>query len=174
MRGRIGVAAVLMSAAVATSCGYSTGGHGELLPATIHTLAVPAFVNATTRYKITDVMAEAITREFITRTRYKIVADPNAADAVLHGTVLNYTSATTVLDPTTGRASAVDIHVYLHLDLTERATGKVLFTRPYMDVRERYQISVDPTAFFEESDEAIKRASAQTAQQVVSAILENF
>ena len=43
-----------------------------------------------------------------------------------------------------------------------------------MDVRERYQISVDPGAFFEESDTAIKRASEQTARQVVSAILENF
>jgi hypothetical protein len=60
------------------------------------------------------------------------------------------------------------------LDLTERTTGKVLFTRPFMDVRERYQISTDAAAFFEESDEAIKRASEQTARQVVSAILENF
>ena len=175
MRARIAVAAVVfVSLGLCASCGYSTGGRGELLPATIHTIAVPAFVNATTRYKITDVMAEAITREFITRTRYKIVANPDAADVVLRGTVLNYTSATTVLDPTTSRASAVDLHVYLHLELVERATGKVLFTRPYMDVRERYQVSVDPTAFFEESDEAIKRASEQTASQVVSAILENF
>ena len=135
---------------------------------------MPAFVNATTRYKITDVMAEAITREFITRTRYKIVANPNEADAVLHGTVLNYTSATTVLDPTTGRASAVDIHIYLRLELVERATGKVLYTRPIMDVRERYQVSVDASAFFEESDPAIRRASEETARQVVSAILDNF
>jgi RNase P/RNase MRP subunit p29 len=174
MRGHIAAAVALMSIGLSASCGYSTGGRGELLPKTIHTIAVPAFVNATTRYKITDVMAEAITREFITRTRYQIVANPDAADAVLHGTVINYTSATTVLDPTTSRASAVDLHVYLRLDLTERTTGKVLFTRPFMDVRERYQISTDAASFFEESDEAIKRASEQTARQVVSAILENF
>ena len=174
MKGSIAALVALTSAVLTAACGYSTGGRGELLPATLHTIAVPAFVNATTRYKITDVMAEAITREFITRTHYKIVANPDAADAVLHGTVLNYTSATTVLDPTTGRASAVDLHVYLRLELTERATSKVLFTRPFMDVRERYQISVDPSAFFEESDEAIRRASEQTARQVVSAILENF
>jgi hypothetical protein len=160
--------------ALLTSCGYSTGGKGALLPSTLHTIAIPALTNATTRYKITDVLAEAITREFTTRTRYRIVSNPDQADAVLHGTVLNYTSAATVLDPSTGRASAVDIHIYLRLDLTERATSKVLFTRPFMDVRDRYQISVDPGAFFEESDEAIQRASEQTARQVVSAILENF
>ncbi len=159
---------------LSSSCGYSTGGHASLLPATIQTIAIPPFTNASTRYKITDGLPEAITREFATRTRYKIVVDPAAADAVLHGTVTNYTSGVTVVDPTTGRASAVDIHVWLRLSLEERATGKILFTRPLMDVRERYQISLDPGAFFEESDDAIKRASEQTARQVVSAILENF
>ena len=43
-----------------------------------------------------------------------------------------------------------------------------------MEVRERYQISTDPSVFFEESDAALDRASQQTARQVVSAILENF
>ena len=165
---------LIMGSLLLSSCGYQAGGRGDLLPKTIHTIAVPPFTNATNRYKITDVMAEAITREFITRTRYKVVPNPDAADAVLRGAVINYTSNATVFDPTTGRATAVDIHVYLRLTLEERATGKILFTRPNMEVRERYQVSVTPSAFFEESDAAIARASEQTARQVVSAILENF
>jgi RNase P/RNase MRP subunit p29 len=167
-------ATIAIAAALLASCGYHAGGRGDLLPSTIQTIAIPPFTNATNRYKITDVMAETVTREFISRTRYKIVTDPNAADAVLRGTVVNYTSAATVFDPVTGRATAADIHVYLRLTLEERATGKILFNRPAMDVRERYQVSVTPGAFFEESDEAIQRASEQTARQVVSAILENF
>jgi len=170
----IATASAALFSMSSSSCGYHTGGRGELLPATIKTIAIPPFTNATTRYKITDGLAEAITREFTTRTRYKIVVNPEAADAVLRGTVTNYISGVTVVDPTTGRASAVDIHIYLRLSLEERATGKILFTRPGMDVRERYQISLDPGAFFEESDDAVKRASEQTARQVVSAILENF
>ena len=170
MKAAMAAAAVVLL----SSCGYHAGGRGDLLPKTLQTIAIPPFTNATTRYKITDLLPEAITREFISRTRYKIVTNPDAADAVLRGAVTNFVAAATVFDPTTGRASAVDIHVYLQLSLVERATGKVLFTRPYMDVRERYQISVDPGAFFEESDPAIARASEQTARQVVSAILENF
>jgi hypothetical protein len=168
--------AACAAAAVAlfSSCGYHTGGRGDLLPKTLQSIAIPPFANSTTRYKITDQLPEAITREFISRTRYKIVTNPDAADAVLKGAVTNFVAAATVFDPTTGRASAVDIHVVLQLSLVERVTGKVLFTRPYMDVRERYQISVDPGAFFEESDMAVARASEQTARQVVSAILENF
>jgi hypothetical protein len=164
----------IVMAACLYSCGYQTGGHANLLPATIHTIAIPPFTNATTRYKITDELAESITREFTSRTRYKIVVNPDAADAVLRGSVTNFTSGVTVVDPTTGRASAVDIHIYLRLSLEERSTGKVLFTRPFMEVRERYQVSLDPGTFFEESDDAIKRAGEQTARQVVSAILEDF
>jgi hypothetical protein len=170
-------AAVFLSASLSislSSCGYHTGGRADLLPSTIRTIAIPAFTNATTRYKITDELPEAITREFATRTRYKIVVKPEDADAVLHGVVTNYFSGVTVVDPTTGRGSAVDLHVYLRLTLEERATGKILFTRPLMEVRERYQVSLAPGAFFEESDDALKRASEQAARQVVSAILENF
>lgn len=110
-------------------------------------------------------------REFIARTRYRIVSDPNKADAVLRGTVTNYIAGATIV---VQNATAVDVHVYLQLSLTERATGKVLFTRPAMEVRERYEVSVDPKQYFEESDAALDRVSRTLAQQVVTAILENF
>jgi outer membrane lipopolysaccharide assembly protein LptE/RlpB len=164
------VCAILLTSA----CGYHTGGHADLVPKTVHTIAIPAFTNGTTRYKLTDQLPEAIAREFIARTRYRIVSDADTADAVLTGSVMTYTSFPTVFDPTTGRASAVEVHVTMRVDLVERATGKKLYTRPNFEMRERYQISIDPAAFFEESDAALARASEQTAQQVVSSILDNF
>jgi hypothetical protein len=165
---------VFVAALLAASCGYHTGGRADLVPKTVHTVSIPAFHNATTRYKLTDQLPEAIAREFIARTRYRIVSDPGAADAVLEGTVLSYSSFTTVVDPNSQRASAVELHVALRIDLRERATGKILYTRPNFEVRERYQISIDPAAYFEESDAALARASQQTARQVVSSILEAF
>jgi hypothetical protein len=173
---RVFVVAVALSfgAILSVSCGYHTGGHADLLPKEIKTIAIPPFANNTTRYRLTEYLPEAISREFITRTRYRVVPNPEMADAILKGSVTNYQANATVFDPATGRASAVDIHVYLQISLVERATGKVLFNRPNMEVRERYQISTDATAFFEESVPAMERASQQTARQVVSAILENF
>lgn len=159
---------------LASACGYHTAGHADLVPKTVHTIAIPAFSNETTRYKLTDQLPEAIAREFIARTRYRIISDPDSADAVLTGSVLTYTSFPTVFDPTNNRASAVEVHVTMRLELVERATGKKLYTRPNFEMRERYQISIDPAAFFEESDAALARASEQTAQQVVSSILNNF
>lgn len=168
------LAPVALATLLAAACGYHVAGRADLVPKNIQTIAIPAFTNVTTRYKLTDRLPEAISREFISRTRYRIVSDPDQADAVLRGSVLNYSSYPTIFDPATGRASGVQLQVTLQVSLVERASGKVLFSRPRMEVRERYQISTDPTVFFEESDAALDRASQQTARQVVSSVLENF
>ena len=90
---------------VLVSCGYQFAATDTVLPKTIHTVAIPAFTNLTTRYKLTDQLPEAISREFITRTRYRMVSDPNTADAVLRGAVINYSFYPTIFDPATGRAA---------------------------------------------------------------------
>ena len=54
------------------------------------------------------------------------------------------------------------------------ATGKVLYSRPNMDARERYEVSVNEQQYFEESDAALNRLAKAVAQQVVSGILNNF
>src|SRR5258708_29985069 len=112
------------------------------MPKTIQSVCIPAFKNATSRYKLTERLPEAISREFIARTRYHIVSNCDAADAALRGTVLNYLANQTTVDPTTGRATAADIHVILSVTFTERATGKQLYGNANFDARERYQISV--------------------------------
>ncbi len=167
-------AGVFLAAMVLAGCGYKVSGHADTMPKTVQTICIPAFSNATTRYKLTDRLAEAMAREFISRTRYHIVSDPNTADAVLHGTVINYIAGATVIDPITSRATAADIHVYLKIELVERATGKVLFNRPSIDARERYEISANELQYFEESDAALDRVAKSVAQLVVSSILSNF
>ena len=156
------------------SCGYKFGAADTTLPKTVHTIAIPAFNNLSTRYKLTDQIPEAISREFLTRTRYRVVPDTNTADAVLRGAVVNYSFNPTIFDPANGRAAYAELHVTLSVTLTERATGKVLFERKNFDVRETYKISPNATQYFEESDPALKRAGQQVARSVVSAVLENF
>lgn len=157
-----------------TGCGYHVGGKSDLLPKNIHTVAIPPFKNLTVRYNLADRLAAAITREFISRSRYQIITDPTQADAVLTGTILNFASYPTIFDPATGRAAGVQIQVNLQLTFVERATGKVLFTRPNYDFRERYEVSVDQTQYFEESGQGLERLSRDVARTLLSAILEAF
>jgi hypothetical protein len=166
-------AAVCLLAAALTGCGYHVSGHADLLPKTIKTIAVPAFGNVTIRYKLADRLATQVTREFIERTRYAVVADPKQADAVLTGAVVNFVSYPTNFDPVTSRASGVQAIAYLQLMLMDR-TGKVLFNRPNMEIRERYEISVDAASYFDESGPAMDRLARDVARTVVSAVLENF
>jgi hypothetical protein len=169
MRELLAIAAILLSA-----CGYHVGGKADLLPKNIRTVAVTSFGNVTTRYKLAERLPADITREFISRTRYRIVADPRQADAVLSGAVVNFNAFPGIFDPASGRATGVQAIVTLQLTLTDKATGAVLFSRPGVEFRERYEISVDPTSYFDESTAALERLSRDVARSVVSAVLENF
>jgi hypothetical protein len=157
-----------------TCCGYHTAGHGDLIPTTVKTICIPAFKNASSRYKLSDHLPEAISREFISRTKYHISTNTDTCDAVLRGTLLNYLASQTVVPVSIGRAVAAEVHVILSVTLTERATGKVLYSNLNFDQRERYEISTDPIAYFEESDAGLNRVATQLARKVVSEILNKF
>jgi hypothetical protein len=164
----------LTASLLAPGCGYHVSGHADLMPRNIKTIAIPAFGNVTTRYQLARLLPADITREFLSRTHYAIVADPSQADAVLTGTVTNFAFFSTVNDPVSARATAAQAVVTLTVTLTNRATGAVLFSRQGAEFRERYEISVDPVAYFDESGTAMQRLSRDVARSVVAAILEGF
>lgn len=158
----------------ATSCGYHVAGKADLVPKDVLTIGIPPFRNATTRYRLTEKIPIAITREFIARTKYKIPPDPAGADAILQGAVNNVVAFPTVYDPVTGRASGVQVQVVLSINFKHTKTGKVIYSNPSMEFRQRYEISSDPLAYFDESTGAFERLSRDVATAIVTAILENF
>ncbi len=174
MNRRAGVLVAFAAAALLAGCGYHVGGQAVLMPPKVKTIAIPAFSNGTTRYKLARILPRDIAREFITRTRYKIVADPNEADAVLNGSLVNFNAYPTLSDPSTGRAASVEVVVVVDLTLTDRQTGKVIWSRKGAEFRDRYQIASNPADYFDESGTAIERVSATVARAAVSAILEAF
>ena len=68
------------------------------------------------------------------------------------------------MDQVTGRAAGVQVLVVLQLNLyRQKDHGKVIYSRPNMEVRNRYEIAIDPHAYFEESDLALERVSRDVA-----------
>lgn len=168
-------AAVLGAAFGLAGCGYHIAGSQSTLPKTLHTIAVPPFENATIRYRLTNLLAQDIGRELISRTKYQVISDASQADAVLHGTVLSYLAYPTLIDQAIGRTSALQVNVTLSVSLTDRATGKVLFNRPSYEAHERYEASVTNNyQYFDESTSAVQRLSKDVARDVVTSILDNF
>src|SRR5579864_2921207 len=84
----------------ASGCGYRVVGRANTLPAEARTIAIPAFTNRTTTYRIEQIFTEAVTREFIARTKYRVVPEADGADLVLQGEVTNIASGAVLYDPT--------------------------------------------------------------------------
>jgi len=166
--------ALILAALSAFSCGYHVAGKSDVMPQTIQAIAVVPFGNRTIKYQLARDLPADISREFISRSRYKIVTDPNAADAVLSGDVVNFYAGAIVVDQVSGRATVMQASAFLKVTLTERATGKVLFSRPLFEARERYEISVSPQTYFDEGGAGMARLSKDVARDVVTSILENF
>lgn len=160
--------------ALASSCGYHVAGKANLMPADIQVIGIPPFQNATTRYKLTEKFPALLTREFLSRTKYQIVPDANGADAVLQGTINTILAFPLLFDPTTGRASGVQIQAVIAVNLRNMKTNTFLYNNPGFDFRQRYEISTDPLAFFDESTPAFERMGRELAAAVVTAVLENF
>lgn len=165
-------AAPALLAVLASGCGYRMAGRGDLIPATVKTIAVQPFGNATTSYKLARLLPSDISREFIARTRYRLVTDPNQADAVLTGNLATFSAYPIV--SADNRGTTVQAVVNVQVKLTNRATGQVIYEKPGAEYRERYEISVDPAAYFDESGTAMERLSKDVARSVVSAILNAF
>ena len=67
--------APLASLLFCAGCGYHTAGHVVQLPESVKTIAVPAFKNETTTYRIEQMLTSSVVREFTTRTHYRILND---------------------------------------------------------------------------------------------------
>jgi outer membrane lipopolysaccharide assembly protein LptE/RlpB len=166
--------AMLMVLTLITSgCGYHTAGKASRIPTEVKTLAVPAFTNQTQTYRVEAVLTEAVVREFNTRTHYRIVTDPDGADAVLRGTVTGTQLAPLTYDSNTGRASSALVTVNMRVVLTAK-NGRVLYANSNFTYREQYQVSRELPSFFEEQGPAVQRLAQDFARTLVSNVLEMY
>jgi outer membrane lipopolysaccharide assembly protein LptE/RlpB len=155
-------------------CGYHVAGRTSALPPDWETIAVPAFKNDTTRYRIEQRMTEAVIREFLQRTKYPVVQDPQSADAVLHGEVLTIETTPVLFNATTGEVTTMLVTVHTKVLLVDNKTLKAVYHMDDMVFRQEYQISTDVQSFFEEQDPALERMSRAFAAKLVSNVVENF
>jgi len=166
--------ALVLLCLAAIGCGYHTAGHTSTIPENVRTIAIPAFVNQTQTYKIEQMLTTAVVREMVTRTHYHVVDQADAdADATLRGTVLSTYTTPLTYDSKTGRAASLLVVISMKVALQDK-DGKVLYQNPSYLFREQYEVSRDPTSFFEEDSPAFQRLSRDFAQTLVSNILEGF
>lgn len=165
---------VILAALIISGCGYHVAGEATTLPQGWDSIAVPAFTNATTSYRIEQKFTEAVIREFISRSKYHIVQHTAAANAVLHGEVLSIETAPMLFNATTGEVTTMLVTVHVKIQLTDNKTQKPVYENNDMLFRSEYQISPDVKSFFNEQDPAVERLARDLASHIVANVLEGF
>lgn len=172
---------VTMAAAVAfVGCGYHVAGHNSSLPKTIHVIAVPAIENKTTSYRLEQKLTGATVHEFLAKTSYRVVSNPEEGDAVLRAKILSLESVPLLFNTATGAATTMLVTVKCEVTFTETSTQKVLYHTDSFVFRNQYEISADTTdpaalkSFFEERDPALDRLAQDFAARLVAAVMENY
>ena len=165
---------ILAASLFAGGCGYQLAGKAAHLPSEWKTIAVPAFTNETTRYRIEQRVTEAVIREFISRTKYRIVQNPESADAVMHGEVLSIDTSPVLFNGTTGEVTTMLVTVTIKIQMVDNHTQKVVYKNDSMIFRNEYQISSEVKSFFQEQDPALERMAHDFAAQIVANVMEGF
>jgi outer membrane lipopolysaccharide assembly protein LptE/RlpB len=155
-------------------CGYHTLGAATHLPPDVRTISVPVFANQTVANGTQTAMTEAVIRELMARTRFRVTpkADPDA-DAVLHGTILKELVTPLTYNTTTQQSSSFIITVVASVTLNSH-DGAILYQNKNYVYRQQYQATNDLPTFLEEDPAAIERLSRDFARQLVADVLESF
>lgn len=164
----------LAASCLMAGCGYHVEGHVSSLPPDVKIVAVPTFTNKSQEYRIEQHLSDAVARQLIERTHYKVTSDPEQADAVIQGTVTGVSTGVIAFNLNTGAATALQVVVSANVRVIDRHTHKVLFSNPRYLFREEYQVSQSNSQLFEEEGPALARLSHDFAQTLVTDILENF
>ncbi len=168
------LAALMLSASAFTECYKPVTNSG--LPSRIKTLAVPAFQFEVegARYRIASRFTEAVSKEIIKRGRgLKIQGAREGADAVIEGTIRNFSFSGVLLDRE-GRARVYEVSVVVAVTIRDLDEGRILYDNQNFIFRDSFEFSEDPRSFFNEEDPAVERMSRAFAESVVSAIVNGI
>jgi outer membrane lipopolysaccharide assembly protein LptE/RlpB len=166
---------LISSASIAlTACGYHSVGAATHLPPGTRTLAVPVFATRTNANRTESYLANAVIREFATRTRLRVTPDDSTdPDATLHGTILSETVAPLTYNSETQQSSSYLITIVIAVELKSR-DGKILYQNNNYVFRQQYQSTTNLPTLFDESPAAVQRLSRDFAHALVADVLESF
>jgi len=165
---------ILLAAAFSASCGYHVAGRGNALPQEWKVIAIPAIKNHTSSYRVEQRFTQALVREMISRTKYRVVPEEKDADAVLDGDLNSLQTAPVLFDPVTTRATLMLVTITLRVRLVDRSSGQTVYQNSNFVFRNQYEISTDIPSFFQEEGPALDRMARDFARSLVSAVLEKF
>lgn len=146
------------------------------LPKNIRKIAVPAFQTEARglRYRVASRFTEAVSREIIRRGNgLKVQGSTTGADAVVEGTIRDFTFGGVLLDRE-GRARVYEVNIVSAVTIRDLKEGTILYDNQNFVFRDSFEFSEDPRSFFNEEDPAVDRIARAFSESVVSAIVNGI
>ena len=169
--------AALLAIMLESGCGYTLAGRGSFLPAYIHRIGIPLFVNTSSVFDLDRLVTERVRSEFIGRGKYTIVPDATGVDGLLTGTITGV-FLTPVAFNSAQQATRYALIMTAKVEFKDMQAGKVLWSNPSMQYREEFALNptnaLDTTTFLGQNQNAEQRMASEFARALVSAILEAF
>src|SRR5688500_8513444 len=155
------------------SCGYALVGRSNFLDPSIRTIEVPAFVNRTTRVELEQRVTQAVSEQFVSRGRLRLVNDRKEADVVLRGSIDTFNIFPVAFDE--GRATRYQISITAAIELLDhRNEDKVLWKNDQYRFTENYEVNLGTTDAFDQETRAIQEIAVRFAEGLVTNLLEGF
>lgn len=154
-------------------CGYALVGTGSFLPEYIRTVSIPTFGNNTSRFEVEVRITDAVTREFVSRGNFTVVADQAGADAELTGTIIEFVVTPIGLGDQE-QATNYLVQIRAQVNFRDLVQNRILFSNNSFLFRQQFEIEANPSAFFDVSNVAVDEIAIEFARSVVSSILEGF
>jgi hypothetical protein len=146
------------------------------LPKHIKTVAVPAFQFEPKglRYRVESRFTDAVSREIIRRGNgLKVQGSRTGADAVLEGTIRDFSFSGVLLD-SEGRARVYEVTIVTAVTIRDLKENKILYDNQNFIFRDSFEFSSDPRSFFNEEDPAVERMARAFAESAVSAFINGI
>lgn len=162
---------------VSSGCGYALAGRGNTLPSTILTIGIPAFINQSPIGGIDKALTEAVTVEFQTKGKYRILPQAEGVDAVLTGRVVSVI-VIPVAFTANNQVSRQALLTTAAIEFREVGADRMIWSNPSFQVREEFDVTTgaatDAATLLTNNTNALDRLSRSFARSVVTSIFEAF
>lgn len=170
----LGVTVLFTLASGFTDCYKAVTGTG--LPDHVKRIAVPAFQFEARglRYRVESRFTDAVVREIIRRGNgLKVQASRDGADAVIEGTIRDFSFSGVLLDRE-GRARVYEVTIVTAVTVRDLRNNKILYDNQNVTFRDSFEFSDDPRSFFNEEDPAVERMARAFSESIVSTIVNGM
>jgi outer membrane lipopolysaccharide assembly protein LptE/RlpB len=157
----------------ASGCGYALVGQSSSLPENIKVVEFTTLENRTQRVGLEQRLSAELTRELVSRGRFKVQATAAGADASLTGAVIGFNLYPVSFD-SQGIATDYQVQITARVALKTIPGGEPIWENPAFTFRGNYEYNATAATFSDRENDAIDRVADRFAQSLVTSMLEGF